>query len=148
MSNAFIALARTMICVMTQNSAENGPHSNTLQRWAGYAICISQMSLCNKHSKHNLLAPDSASKRCGLGSSELMYLSCLGSFRPLQSACESWRVDWPWVALSMSGFWLGWISYVSSAGSLKLFHMATEFQNIHSKSLEEPFSSFCMNHAC
>lgn len=66
-----------------------------LQLWTGYAICISQMSLCNKHSKHNLLVPDSVSKQFELDSVKLFYLSCLGSLKPLTSGSdshESWLI--------------------------------------------------------
>lgn len=90
MRNQVTALARNMICVMIQNSAENGLLTLIpLQLWAGYAICISQVLLCNKHSKPNLLAPDSMSKQFGLGLVELFCLSCLGSLKPLQLAYES-----------------------------------------------------------
>ena len=75
---------------MTQNSAEDGLLTLIpLQLWAGYAVCIGQVLLCNKYSKPNLLTPDSMSRQFGLVSVELLCLSCLDSLKSLQLAYES-----------------------------------------------------------
>lgn len=96
MRNQATALGRNMICVVTQNSAENGLLTLIpLQLWAGSAVCISHVLLCNKYSKPNLLTPDSMSRQYGLVSVELLCLSCLGSLKSLQLAYElheSWLI--------------------------------------------------------